>query len=109
MSAIPSEIASQGLDTSLPGASTASPYFAAAAPKSADGLKWNFASTSIARTKAPASSSTAFTICTHVVASIPPNSTYAIIAAPTMMMAVSYERPNISLMSPPAPTIWAIR
>ena len=71
----PREIASQGLLTSLPGASTASPYFAAAAEKSAMGLKENCASTSTVRMKAPPTSSTAFTICTQVVAIIPPKST----------------------------------
>ena len=43
----------------------------------------------MANVAAPPSSSTAFTICTQVVASMPPNSTYAIIAQPTITTAVS--------------------
>ena len=44
-----------------------------------------------------------------VVAIIPPNSTYASMATPTATIAPSYGRPNIRLISPPAPTICAIR
>ena len=66
-------------------------------------------STRKASSAAPERSSTALMICTQEVASMPPKSTYAIIAAPTIMIAVSYESPKSSLISPPAPTIWAMR
>ena len=89
ISAMPSDTASSGFATSLPGASTLSPYCAAAAANSRAGLKPNFDSTMSARSAAPPRSRNAFTICTHVVAIMPPNSTYASIAAPTMMIAVS--------------------
>ena len=46
-------------------------------------------------------------ICTHVVAIMPPKSTYASITPPTMMTAHSYDRPNISVIRLPAPTICA--
>ena len=75
MSARPSEIASTGFVTSLPGASTPGPYFSEAAWNSAKGLIPNFASTSTASTLAPPRRSTALTICTQVVAIIPPKRT----------------------------------
>ena len=58
---------------------------------------------------APPSSSTALMICTQVVASMPPKSTYEIISAPTSTSAPSNGRLNISLKSVPAPTICAMR
>ena len=75
MSAMPREIASSGLLTSLPGTSTPAPYCRAASAKSAAGLRPKRSSTSSASRSAPVMSSPAFTICTQVVAIIPPNST----------------------------------
>ena len=75
ISAMPSEIVSNGFETSFPGASTASPYFVLAAANRASGFIPNLASTNIASAKAPPSRRAAFTICTQVVASIPPKST----------------------------------
>ena len=46
-------------------------------------------------------------ICTHVVAIMPPNRTYASITPPTMITAQSYDNPNISVIRLPAPTICA--
>ena len=89
ISAMPSEIVSSGFATSLPGASIPAPYFALAASNSASGFMWNRSSTRKARLAAPPKRSAAFTICTQVVASIPPKITYAIIAAPTIITAVS--------------------
>ena len=89
MRASPSEMASSGFATSLPGANTPSPYRSAAAANSRAGFISKRASTRTASIAAPPSSSTAFTIWTQVVASIPPNSTYAIIAEPTTTIAVS--------------------
>ncbi len=51
ISARPSDTASIGLDTSLPGASTSGPYWLAAVWKSSSGLKSNFASTITASTR----------------------------------------------------------
>jgi hypothetical protein len=82
-------MASSGFETSFPGASTPSPNRSAAAANSANGFIPKRSSTSTVRMAAPPSSSTAFTICTHVVAIMPPNSTYAIIAAPTIAIATS--------------------
>ncbi len=70
------------------GASIASPNLSLAAAKSASGFMLKRARTMKASNAAPQSSSAAFTICTQVVASIPPNSTYATIAAPTIATAV---------------------
>ena len=75
MRASPSETASQGFATRRPGARTPEPYRAAAAVKSAPGLNENRYSTSSVSRSAPLKSSTAFTICTQVVAIIPPKST----------------------------------
>jgi hypothetical protein len=75
MSASPSDIASIGSVTSRPGPSTPSPYIAAASSNSASGLKPNRESTSPASIDAPPRSMTALTICTQVVAIMPPNST----------------------------------
>jgi hypothetical protein len=54
-------------------------------------------------------SSTAFTIWTHVVASMPPKMTYTSISAPTPTIAMLKPMPGTSrLTSEPAPTICAI-
>ncbi len=66
---------STGSETNRPGASTPTPYCRVASSNSASGLNENLARTSIASMNAPLSSSTAFTICTQVVAIMPPNST----------------------------------
>jgi hypothetical protein len=54
---------------------------------------------------APPSRSTAFTICTQVVAIMPPKSTYASMTTPTIATAASYGSPNNSRIKLPAPTI----
>ena len=89
INASPSEMASTGSETRRPGASTAGPYCSAAAANSASGLNENRANTIMASRNAPESSSTALTICTQVVAIIPPNKTYASITTPTMATAIS--------------------
>ena len=47
-------------------------------------------------------------ICTHVVANIPPKTTYTSISKPTPITAGAKSRPMRRLMITPAPTIWAI-
>jgi hypothetical protein len=56
----------------------------------------------------PKRSRPALMIWTHVVAIIPPKSTYASITTPTQITDQSYGIPNRSRMRFPAPTIWAI-
>ena len=75
ISASPSDIASNGFDTSRPGPSTATPYWSDAALNNASGLNPNRDSAITASRNAPLSSRTALTICTHVVAIMPPKST----------------------------------
>lgn len=108
----PSAAASAG---GLPAAVAMAVFTSTAFANIASGLKPKFHSTMKAMKAmkamkvAPASSRQALMICTQVVAVMPPNSTYTIISAPTMTTAIQYSRPKRSLMSCPAPTIWAIR
>src|SRR6266850_319124 len=72
ISASPSETASIGSETSPPGSSAAWPSRAATAEYNSPGEKWNCARIRTARSVTPKSSSSALTICTHVVASVLP-------------------------------------
>jgi len=56
----------------------------------------------------PIINSTAFVICTHDVAVIPPKTTYTVIKIPTTTTLVVYGMPSNNSMSAPAPTSWAI-
>ena len=60
-------------------------------------------------TVAPPISSIALTICTQVVAIMPPRSRKVSMTTPTITTESAYGRPKIRLISVPAPTIWAIK
>ena len=83
----------------------------AAASNSAPRSNRKCATTSALSRNVPLMSRTALTIWTHVVASMPPNTTYTIIRIPTPVTASAYPIPEPDrrrLTKAPAPTIWAI-
>jgi hypothetical protein len=75
--AIPVETVSSGLGKKRPGPRNASPSFVCcvALSMTANGFQLTRLSTSTVRTTTPVMSRTALTICTHVVASMPPKMT----------------------------------
>ncbi|CAI2447703.1 Uncharacterised protein [Serratia ficaria] len=89
ISARPNESADIGSDTSPPGLMMAIPFgctFTASANSVLKSKLTDFITISAIKL-APASSSTALIICTQVVASMPPNSTYSTIRIPTRITA----------------------
>ena len=109
-SAMPSEIWSSGTLRNSPGSrkiwpSCVAERFAALSPIRAATRAWTFASPTTLVRKSPKNpywvqtritirieahtSSTALMICTHVVATMPPNSTYASISTPTVITDTS--------------------
>ena len=76
--ASPSETVSSGFGRNVPGPSEnvdSAPLFSFARLNSSIGLKPTLASTNTDMRKMPLISSTALTICTHVVATMPPKTT----------------------------------